>query len=135
MIRTAIREEQEQYRHRNVAKLLFMHMLGELCNDGGTRHRAVDGTDGLDWRGVGGYWRDGRIMGPHLSGQNDQKSVGRVCRSVPDLYVSEGTGRKEKAPAAIHCIHAKVHLEWMENGREEGPTLPPPRDHHYRPET
>jgi hypothetical protein len=29
MIRTAIREEQEQYRHRNVAKLLFMHMLGE----------------------------------------------------------------------------------------------------------
>lgn len=31
MIRTAIREEQEQYRHRNVAKLLFMHMLGELC--------------------------------------------------------------------------------------------------------
>lgn len=29
MIRTAIREEQEQFRHRNVAKLLFMHMLGE----------------------------------------------------------------------------------------------------------
>jgi len=28
MIRTAIREEQEQYRHRNVAKLLFLHMLG-----------------------------------------------------------------------------------------------------------
>jgi hypothetical protein len=30
MIRTAIREEQEHYRHRNVAKLLFMHMLGEF---------------------------------------------------------------------------------------------------------
>ena len=30
MIRTAIREEQEHYRHRNVAKLLFMHMLGRL---------------------------------------------------------------------------------------------------------
>lgn len=30
MIRTAIREEQEHYRHRNVAKLLFMHMLGKL---------------------------------------------------------------------------------------------------------
>lgn len=30
MIRTAIREEQEQYRHRNVAKLLFMHMLGKF---------------------------------------------------------------------------------------------------------
>ena len=29
LIRTAIREEQEQYRHRNVAKLLFMHMLGK----------------------------------------------------------------------------------------------------------
>jgi len=28
MIRTAIREEQGHYRHRNVAKLLFMHMLG-----------------------------------------------------------------------------------------------------------
>jgi len=28
MIRTAIREEQEHFRHRNVAKLLFMHMLG-----------------------------------------------------------------------------------------------------------
>jgi hypothetical protein len=28
MIRTAIREEQEHYRHRNVAKLLYMHMLG-----------------------------------------------------------------------------------------------------------
>lgn len=28
MIRTAIREEQAHYRHRNVAKLLFMHMLG-----------------------------------------------------------------------------------------------------------
>ena len=35
MIRTAIREEQEQYRHRNVAKLLFMHMLGELCAGAG----------------------------------------------------------------------------------------------------
>lgn len=32
MIRTAIREEQEHYRHRNVAKLLFMHMLGELLS-------------------------------------------------------------------------------------------------------
>ena len=30
MIRTAIREEQVHYRHRNVAKLLFMHMLGKL---------------------------------------------------------------------------------------------------------
>jgi AP-1 complex subunit gamma-1 len=30
MIRTAIREEQEHYRHRNVAKLLFLHMLGRL---------------------------------------------------------------------------------------------------------
>jgi len=28
MIRTAIREEQVHFRHRNVAKLLFMHMLG-----------------------------------------------------------------------------------------------------------
>lgn len=28
MIRTAIREEQTHFRHRNVAKLLFMHMLG-----------------------------------------------------------------------------------------------------------
>ena len=32
MIRTAIREEQEHYRHRNVAKLLFMHMLGRFGN-------------------------------------------------------------------------------------------------------
>jgi hypothetical protein len=33
MIRTAIREEQAHFRHRNVAKLLFVHMLGEffLC--------------------------------------------------------------------------------------------------------
>jgi len=30
MIRTDIREEKEQHRHRNVAKLLFMHMLGEF---------------------------------------------------------------------------------------------------------
>jgi hypothetical protein len=30
MIRTAIREEQEHYRHRNVAKLLFLHMLGRF---------------------------------------------------------------------------------------------------------
>ena len=29
MIRTAIREEQAHFRHRNVAKLLFMHMLGK----------------------------------------------------------------------------------------------------------
>lgn len=28
MIRTAIKEEQAHYRHRNVAKLLFIHMLG-----------------------------------------------------------------------------------------------------------
>jgi AP-1 complex subunit gamma-1 len=28
MIRTAIREEQSHFRHRNVAKLLYMHMLG-----------------------------------------------------------------------------------------------------------
>ena len=32
MIRTAIREEQVHYRHRNVAKLLFMHMLGKLVS-------------------------------------------------------------------------------------------------------
>ena len=31
MIRTAIREEQAHFRHRNVAKLLFMHMLGTLA--------------------------------------------------------------------------------------------------------
>ena len=35
MIRTAIREEQEHYRHRNVAKLLFMHMLGTLWKENG----------------------------------------------------------------------------------------------------
>ncbi|GMH97442.1 hypothetical protein TrVE_jg3240 [Triparma verrucosa] len=34
MIRTAIREEQEQFRHRNVAKLLFMHMLGYATHFG-----------------------------------------------------------------------------------------------------
>lgn len=28
MIRTSIKEEQTHFRHRNVAKLLFMHMLG-----------------------------------------------------------------------------------------------------------
>ena len=28
LIRTAIKEEHDQYRHRNVAKLLFIHMLG-----------------------------------------------------------------------------------------------------------
>mmetsp|Transcript_18114 Transcript_18114/g.18172 ORF Transcript_18114/g.18172 Transcript_18114/m.18172 type:complete len:870 (+) Transcript_18114:126-2735(+) len=28
LIRTAIKEEQEQYRHRNVAKLMYIHMLG-----------------------------------------------------------------------------------------------------------
>lgn len=28
LIRTAIKEEEEQYRHRNVAKLMFIHMLG-----------------------------------------------------------------------------------------------------------
>jgi AP-1 complex subunit gamma-1 len=28
LIRTAIKEEDEQFRHRNVAKLLFIHMLG-----------------------------------------------------------------------------------------------------------
>ena len=32
MIRTAIREEQAHFRHRNVAKLLFMHMLGTFWN-------------------------------------------------------------------------------------------------------
>jgi AP-1 complex subunit gamma-1 len=32
MIRTAIREEQAHFRHRNVAKLLFMHMLGMLSS-------------------------------------------------------------------------------------------------------
>jgi hypothetical protein len=46
MIRTAIREEQEHYRHRNVAKLLFMHMLGMLNSNvrvsGGSRSRTVD---------------------------------------------------------------------------------------------
>jgi hypothetical protein len=33
MIRTAIREEQAHFRHRNVAKLLFMHMLGRFKRD------------------------------------------------------------------------------------------------------
>ena len=42
MIRTAIREEQEQYRHRNVAKLLFMHMLGKFFY--------------ICFGGVGGVW-------------------------------------------------------------------------------
>ena len=28
LIRTAFKEEQDQFRHRNVAKLLFIHMLG-----------------------------------------------------------------------------------------------------------
>ena len=34
MIRTAIREEQVHFRHRNVAKLLFMHMLGTYRDNG-----------------------------------------------------------------------------------------------------
>ena len=49
MIRTAIREEQEHYRHRNVAKLLFMHMLGELAG-GGVGHWAGGCSD---W--IGGW--------------------------------------------------------------------------------
>ena len=28
LIRTAIKEEDEKYRHRNVAKLMYIHMLG-----------------------------------------------------------------------------------------------------------
>lgn len=69
MIRTAIREEQEQYRHRNVAKLLFMHMLGELCNGGGTRHRAVVGTDGFGlawcrWLLENGSYHGAPSLGP-----------------------------------------------------------------------
>lgn len=32
MIRTAIKEEQVHYRHRNVAKLLFVHMLGTFAS-------------------------------------------------------------------------------------------------------
>ena len=44
MIRTAIREEQEQYRHRNVAKLLFMHMLGTYENKKSSERRCDDGT-------------------------------------------------------------------------------------------
>jgi len=46
MIRTAIREEQEQYRHRNVAKLLFMHMLGEFMQ----RRRCQASGSGWDRR-------------------------------------------------------------------------------------
>jgi AP-1 complex subunit gamma-1 len=38
MIRTAIREEQAHFRHRNVAKLLFMHMLGTYQN----KHERLD---------------------------------------------------------------------------------------------
>ena len=33
MIRTAIKEEQVHYRHRNVAKLLYMHVLGEFLGN------------------------------------------------------------------------------------------------------
>lgn len=46
MIRTAIREEQEHYRHRNVAKLLFMHMLGKSCTrmDDTAQHNDCPGT-------------------------------------------------------------------------------------------
>ena len=117
MIRTAIREEQEQYRHRNVAKLLFMHMLGELCNGGGTRHRTVDGTDGF-----GLAWCRWLLERWIVSGQNDHKSVGRVCRSVLDLYVSEGTGRKEKSAGGDTCIHAKVHARMDGEWEREGPT-------------
>jgi AP-1 complex subunit gamma-1 len=43
MIRTAIREEQEHFRHRNVAKLLFMHMLGELF------HRKYGRDEKIGW--------------------------------------------------------------------------------------
>ena len=41
MIRTAIREEQVHFRHRNVAKLLFMHMLGEFLIKGMQRECTV----------------------------------------------------------------------------------------------
>jgi len=64
MIRTAIREEQEHYRHRNVAKLLFMHMLGE---SGMTTLAEVDGRRRKD----PSHW-----VGRHCLGR---KSVGSVC--------------------------------------------------------
>ena len=57
MIRTAIREEQEHFRHRNVAKLLFMHMLGEslLCNENWARKRRRKIE--VEWNGAfNGSW-------------------------------------------------------------------------------
>jgi len=45
MIRTAIREEQAHFRHRNVAKLLFMHMLGELFLLLGSNECFMDNLD------------------------------------------------------------------------------------------
>ena len=47
MIRTAIREEQVHFRHRNVAKLLFMHMLGEFTT---TRVRSRSAFDNAQQR-------------------------------------------------------------------------------------
>ena len=83
MIRTAIREEQEHYRHRNVAKLLFMHMLGEfvLCGS-----QASLGT----------------LETPlHRYGRHYLKSFLVISTWIPFEY--------EIPP--ILCIHMFVHLQ------------------------
>ena len=90
MIRTAIREEQEQYRHRNVAKLLFMHMLGELCTGVGHVRGRWNSPKLFHWWNIDGCIEKDRPGSAPSLDQNDLKSVGRVCRSVLDLYVSEG---------------------------------------------
>ena len=66
MIRTAIREEQEHYRHRNVAKLLFMHMLGEFAveREGGTLGKGRN-LAALSWNRCGIFPVSGHVSRPN----------------------------------------------------------------------
>ena len=43
LIRTAIKEEDEKFRHRNVAKLMYIHMLGYPTHFGQMEVRALEG--------------------------------------------------------------------------------------------
>lgn len=96
MIRTAIREEQEQYRHRNVAKLLFMHMLGELfagaaqvCGRWSTTMFFVSGISTVK----GEVDRHGSA--PSLDQMTSNPLVGCVDRYWISTYRRDGLKRKE----------------------------------------
>jgi hypothetical protein len=86
LIRTSFRDESSEFRHRNVAKLLFVHMLGYPTHFGQMECVKLIASQKFAEKRIGYLVRAGRRLAGRAPGGRPGKGGGRIshaCRVAP----------------------------------------------------